>query len=316
MAAALTVLIPTHGRATLLERTLDSLAACPKPTIYRETVVVENGPQEGAEALVAARPAGERVRYLYVERANKSHALNEALETVAPGLVVFFDDDVRLAPDILDAYDAAAAGRERGAFFGGPFSIDYEEAPPDWLRPHFPFSARGVEFDDWPRPDYFLGFNWAAFADDIQEAGGFDPNHGPGSPTGASGQESSMQRLLRRRGTEQIKVPGARVWHYVPRARCSPAWALHRKYRAGLEKGNRLRTEAARRRLLTVAEYAARSALAAARWSAHAVLRNRQAQFGERAALKKHLGVLAGYLAGREAGEAVPRTAASREVAL
>ncbi|NNF57144.1 MAG: glycosyltransferase, partial [Rhodothermaceae bacterium] len=108
----LTVLIPTHGRATLLARTLDSLAECDRPDAYRETVVVENGPPAGARDLVAraaeAHP-GLRLRYLHVERANKSHALNEALATVEQGLVVFFDDDVRLSPGVLVAYAEAAA---------------------------------------------------------------------------------------------------------------------------------------------------------------------------------------------------------------
>ena len=53
-----TVLIPTHGRPTLLGRTLASLGACRLPAAYAETVVVENGSRAGAEAVVAeaARP--------------------------------------------------------------------------------------------------------------------------------------------------------------------------------------------------------------------------------------------------------------------
>ena len=127
MAQPLTVLIPTHGRPALLGRTLASLAACRPPAGYAEAVVVENGAQAGAEAVVAEAAAAHprlRLRYLHVARANKSHALNEALRTVGAGLVVFFDDDVRLDPGVLEAYAAACrapprAGLLRRAYGSG-----------------------------------------------------------------------------------------------------------------------------------------------------------------------------------------------------
>lgn len=43
IAKSLTILIPTHGRPALLERTLESLVACRLPESYFETVIVENG---------------------------------------------------------------------------------------------------------------------------------------------------------------------------------------------------------------------------------------------------------------------------------
>jgi glycosyltransferase involved in cell wall biosynthesis len=46
----LTVLIPTHGRPTLLKRTLDSLAQCELPDSYHELLVIEIGSGDGAKA--------------------------------------------------------------------------------------------------------------------------------------------------------------------------------------------------------------------------------------------------------------------------
>ncbi len=252
----LSAVIPTYGRAALLARTLDSLAACARPPGYAGTLVVENGPKGAAEALVAeaaGRHPGLGLRYLHAERANKSAALNAALaDESLRGLLVFFDDDVRMAPGLLEAYAAAAAAHpEGGAFFGGPFSVDYEEAPPGWLLRHLPWSARGMEFsgpDAEKRPDYYLGFNWAAFAGDIRAAGGFDPNFGPGSPTGARGQETYMQKALRQCGAEAVDVPEARVWHYVPRERCSPQWVVRRLHSSGRSRGSEERRAHERRR--------------------------------------------------------------------
>lgn len=237
MAEALYVLIPTHGRPTLLRRTLDSLAACRLPDGYRETVVVENGSRDGAEAVVAEAAAAHpvlRLRYMHVEWGNKSHALNEALKTVAEGLVVFFDDDVRLAPEVLVAYAEAAEGCCGGTFFGSSFGVDYEEPPPPWLVPLLPFSARGMDLQSEDRLWEYLGFNWAAFAGDIRKLGGFDLAFGPGSPTGATGQETNMQHRMVAAGMTRIDLPEVLVWHYIPKERCTALWTARRKFKSGV----------------------------------------------------------------------------------
>jgi GT2 family glycosyltransferase len=237
MSKRIIVLIPTHGRPTLLGRTLASLGACRLPDAYAETVVVENGSRAGAEAVVAEAAAAHpalRLRYLHVERANKSHALNVALETIGDGLVVFFDDDLVLDPDLLHAYDSVVGEREGGAFFGGSFRVDHEEELPEWLVPYLPFSVRGVDLRSDERPIPFLGANWAAFAEDIRAVGGFNPNYGPGSPTGSSGQETEMQERLLTHGVEQVDVPDAWVEHHVPPSRRSPDYAAWWRLRRGV----------------------------------------------------------------------------------
>ena len=212
--------------------------------------MVENGSQQWNRELVdevADRHLSLGLHYLHVERANKSAALNAALSVLRDAggrgderrLIVFFDDDVRVDPGILRAYQTAAACyREGGAYFGGPVSCDYEAEPPGWLRPSLPHSARGYELADrGVMTDEFLGFNWAAFASDLDDAGGFNVNVGPGSPTGARGQETEMQRRLRAHGVRPVDVPEARVWHFVPRSRCSVRWLLGRSLEMGRSQG-------------------------------------------------------------------------------
>ena len=243
MTQPLTVLIPTHGRPTLLGRTLASLAACRVPAGYAEAVVVENGPRAGTEAVVAEASAAAphlRLRYLHVERANKSHALNEALATVGEGLVVFFDDDVRLEPGVLEAYAGAAARHPERAYFGGSFGCDYEVPPFLWLLPILPASSRGVDLREVSVSEY-IGFNWATYKEAVVSLGGFDPHFGPGSPTGARGQETEMQRRMRHQGLSMVDVPEAMVWHYVPTERCSSRWAVNRMYFSGLGNGAQAR---------------------------------------------------------------------------
>ncbi len=234
---ALYVVIATAGGGSLLGRTLDTLIACKKPDSYQRTIVVENGPRGVAEQVVRERRDVLAAEYTHYPEANKSKALNHALHRLEEGLVVFFDDDVRVHPDALTAYDTAAREHKQ-SFFGGPVGVDYEAPPPAWLKEYLPGSAigwglRGIENEDHP---WFLGSNWAASVKDLKAAGGFDIVRGPGGLV-TVGEETEMQRRLADAGCERVFLPDARVWHYVPAKHCSPRWALKRKYRHGLSFG-------------------------------------------------------------------------------
>jgi glycosyltransferase involved in cell wall biosynthesis len=234
------VLIATRGRPSLLERTLRSLAECSLPTAFAGTIVVENGDQQGAERVVRDIASNLHAEYLFHPQANKSAALNAALARVGSGLVVFLDDDVTVSKTLLSAYAAASADTAGAAFFGGPVHPDYEARPPDWLLEYLPPSARGWQLDRADRAvkdPVFLGANWAAFVGDLRRAGGFDPRFGPGAATGSVGQEWSLMKRLLAEGLLGHYVPAAEVWHWVPRDRCSPGWALRRSYRQGIKAG-------------------------------------------------------------------------------
>lgn len=240
MTAPLTVIVPTAGgRLPLLRCTLDSLAACRLPAGYCETLIVENGGREGADTVVEVAAPRLLCRYLYVDRGNKSHALNTAVKQASEGLLVFLDDDVRASPHLLMRYVEAMGKVAAGCVYGGPVGVDYEQEPAEGLVKYLPPSARGwsLQTGEPLGTRCFLGLNWAAFRGDLLEAGGFDINHGPGSPLGALGQETQMQQRLRRRGLRSVYVPDAWVWHYVPESRCSAEWLLGREHHRSVAKG-------------------------------------------------------------------------------
>jgi GT2 family glycosyltransferase len=237
----ITILIPTHDRMTLLRRLLDSLGQADRPTSQIRTLVVENGGQFGGEQLVAEAASWLRAEYVHHPEPNKSAALNRAIESAGDDLLIFFDDDIRVSAGVLTAYERVARQFGPGCFFGGPFRVDYESPPPAWLKPYLPPSALGVDHGPEPREvgKRFIGMNWAAFATDIRQCAGFDPRFGPGSATGSSGQEVTMQIALQGRGARAIYTPDALVWHYVPRERCSPEWVLRRAYNKGIARALR-----------------------------------------------------------------------------
>jgi GT2 family glycosyltransferase len=238
------------GRRELLARTLKSLSECRLPAGYVGTVVAENGPYGGAADVVNDAPDVLNARYMHVPRANKSAALNAMLKASGDCLIFYTDDDVRLSDRTLWAYSDAARRRGPGSFFGGPLSVDYDSPPPRWLREYLPNSAKGWELKDIEhRVDSatFLGGNWAAFAEDLRFADGFNTNEGPGSPLGGTGEEMELQGHLLQMGLSAVYVPTARVWHYVPPERCSPQWTIKRAFRHGLEVGAHAADQTARR---------------------------------------------------------------------
>lgn len=245
MADRLWVLIAAAGKPELLARTLLSLAATVKPSQYQGTLVVENGPRSGIEEVVRGFAGEHRFRHCYVAMANKSYALNCGLQQLGDGLVFMTDDDVRFDPQVLAAYASAAQDAQRGAFFGGPVLIDAEHGlPPPWQRRFYPQTIA----EPWSLPyeqptetlgQSFMGTNWAAFAGDLRNAGGFDTRLGPGGTTGAAGQETEAQRRLEAGGARPIYLPGAIAWHYLHREFLSDEWLLQRTYRHALEWGIR-----------------------------------------------------------------------------
>ena len=289
------VVIATHERPALLRRTLDSLAECEQPESYRATVVVENGSKAGTEEVVQAHEETLNAKYLYTDRGNKSHALNHALEQIEEGLLYFTDDDVRVHPSVLVRFAEVAEREGRNTFFGGPTDVDYEEEPPEWMMPHLPGSATGWALGktDEDPDQLFIGFNWAAFRSDILSVGGFDPLYGPGSPTEAVGQETELQERLAIAGMEQTFVPGAKVWHYVPKSRCTPRWLLKRKYREGIKIG--ISIPDGKLTLLGIPGWLSRFSKTLGEWVGDGVTGGSPDWFGGVTDLYHHAGVLVGY---------------------
>jgi glycosyltransferase involved in cell wall biosynthesis len=254
MANDLYIIIATAGRAELLGRTLESLIQCEKPDNYRKTIVVENGPAMGAEATVRKYADALNAEYMHVPESNKCHALNCAMSKIPAGLIYFTDDDVRYDEQVLVRYAQAAEGVNGGEYYGGSNQMDYEKTPPAWLVPALPTSARPLDLSQNTDPSKFdfLGFNWAAFAQDIQRLGGFNTLLGPGSSVGATGDETDMQHRLLAAGVAKVPVPDAVVWHHVPRIRSSLKFSLRKRYEWGITMGLATRKEPSYRMVASI----------------------------------------------------------------
>ncbi|MGI8557451.1 MAG: glycosyltransferase family 2 protein [Solirubrobacteraceae bacterium] len=118
MPRSASVIVPTLGRPGYLEVALASLAPQAE-----DVLVVEDGPTGPSRELAARHGA----RYLALgKRQGLNAARNAGLHASEGALVVFVDDDVRVAPGWLDALLAAAEQAPETEIFTGPVRASLE----------------------------------------------------------------------------------------------------------------------------------------------------------------------------------------------
>lgn len=225
------ILIPTHNRAAILARTLESLAqiALP-PSTSVELIIIANACTDDTKAVVAAHAARLPfpVRCFAEPTPGLSVARNRAVAEAKHDLLIFLDDDVQLDPRWLLAH--LALFDEHGAdVTTGRIDLWFEEAPdPGWLSPgmktvlgHFDLGP-GV----FPPPQHEIrggnfGFRRAVFA----QAGPFSTALGR---TGAAGLLAGEEALFSQRaaaaGFSCLYSNAAAIRHWVPAKRLDPAY--------------------------------------------------------------------------------------------
>ncbi|MBK1616659.1 hypothetical protein CKO44_24775 [Rubrivivax gelatinosus] len=235
----LTVVICTHDRAGLLERTLDSLDAALRPAAGAELLVIANCCRDGTHALLEARaqrPGGLPLRWLAEPAKGKSHALNLALREVHTPLLAFVDDDQRADPGFLQAIVAAAQAQPEAALICGRLVPDWDGREPAWVHDDgryriYPLPVPTFDCGDagrWITPDIALpsGGNAVVRTEWLARIGPFSTTLGPvGHDLGGSEDSEWFLRAL---------AAGARLWyapqivqrHYVDPARLELGFLL------------------------------------------------------------------------------------------
>ena len=100
----ISVVIPTHQRAPLLERSLESLTAQTLARSQFEVVVVDDGSSDWTPSVCERLSDDLSLRYLRIEKSGTSAAKNLGLFTSQAPLVLFFDDDDLADPRLLEEH--------------------------------------------------------------------------------------------------------------------------------------------------------------------------------------------------------------------
>jgi glycosyltransferase involved in cell wall biosynthesis len=121
----ISVVTPTHDRAALLERAIDSVVA--QSYANWELIAVDDASSDGTPELLQA-PRDPRVRALRVQRHNCAAARNAALDAAEGELIAYLDDDNVMHPNWLKSVAWAFAQRpDRDLLYGGFVVEDFLE---------------------------------------------------------------------------------------------------------------------------------------------------------------------------------------------
>jgi glycosyltransferase involved in cell wall biosynthesis len=103
------VVIPTHNRARLLDRVLESFARQTADRSAFEVVVVDDGSTDDTEAVCNAYRQDLDTRYVRIEWAGTGAAKNAGIAAARSPLIVFADDDDLANPELVAQHIRAHA---------------------------------------------------------------------------------------------------------------------------------------------------------------------------------------------------------------
>jgi GT2 family glycosyltransferase len=244
----LTVLICTHDRAELLERTLASLNAARRPAGWAiDVLVAANACSDSTHAFLddygqkAAEQDWLPLTWFAEPTPGKSHALNSALPRLSGDLVAFVDDDHRVDAGYLEAVCAAADAHPQAALFCGRILPDWDGGEPAWVHDQGPYRIYPL-----PVPRFDLGDVARAVTSELAIPGGgnlflrtdwlgrvgrFSTDLGPtGHDLGGSEDMEWVLRALQL-GAHLQYVPNAVQHHYVDTSRLTLPYIVKKAYK-------------------------------------------------------------------------------------
>ncbi len=202
-------------------------------------VIINSSDYKVLESKYSAACHGSRSRFLAIPEKGKSNALNHYLKSEDGNdqFILFSDDDILIPEATLLRYVETVEKKGRGFFYGGSVDVRYNGELPTGVLKYFPHSITGLTDSQLADRNLFLGCNWGAFAGDIRNSGYFNPLFGPGSATGADGQEDFMMKRLLKNGIKPCAIFNAGVTHVLPDEPVTLEWLYRRKYRSGIKYG-------------------------------------------------------------------------------
>lgn len=222
MIRSVSILIPTHDRCEILERSLQSLERLELPrTVSVEAVVVANACSDATEAVVRKRAAAAPfpLRLLREPTPGLNPARNAGVRAAEGEILAFLDDDAFVEPGWLHGL-LAAFERHPADLVAGRVSLWWEAvARPDWVSDAVERLLSRLDLGDetrpLPRPETLVGANFAVRREVADAVGDFAPNLDRSGRELLSGGDTEFAIRAERAGYRLYYAPAMAVRHRV-----------------------------------------------------------------------------------------------------
>jgi glycosyltransferase involved in cell wall biosynthesis len=297
---AVSVVLCTYNRSSLLADALDALVNQADGTPPYEVIVVDNNSSDGTRDVIERLSASGLVRYGFEPRQGLSLARNHGVSLARADLFAFTDDDVRVSPTWIRSIVQAFVDSPDAGMVGGRVEPVWEAAPPSWLPETGDAPLALANFGDEPfritpdRPVCLIGANVAVRRRVFDRTGGFSTDVQRVRDGIGSTEDYDFQRRALSLGVCARYDPRVLVRAPVPRERLMKQY--HRAWHRGHGRFYALMRDPSfeRSRLgsfLGVPAHVYRSALReAAGWSASLLSRRRAAAFAHELRLRFLIG--------------------------
>jgi len=256
----LTILISTHNRATLLERTLASLNSARRPVNWHtDVLVVANACTDQTSTFLQTYQAQAADRswlpldWLAEPQPGKSHALNRAIPELHSDLVALVDDDHRVDENYLTAICSAAESYPDATLFCGRILPDWDGSEPAWVHetgPYriYPLPVPVQDQGDTPHPVGLEGpkpggGNLILRRAVFDRVGGFATELGPQGHNLGGGEDTDFIVRTLNAGEQMLYIPEIKQYHFVDPERLRLGYLLRKSFQRSRAAVNMRQTQ-------------------------------------------------------------------------
>lgn len=215
MTPRISVVVPTFNRIDRLRRVLGALADQTLPRDAYEVVVVSDGSTDGTDEYLHSADTPLDTVFVSQANAGPAAARNHGVELASAPLILFVDDDVVAAPDLIEQHLASHECDENGLVVIGPMLTPSGFTLSPWIsweQSMLYKQYEAMERGDWePTFRQFYTGNASLKRKTFLAAGGFDTRY-------LRAEDVELSYRLDEDGCRFQFNPKAVGWHYAERS--------------------------------------------------------------------------------------------------